>query len=140
MKNYDDIINLPHPTSKTRPRMPMEARAAQFGAFRALNGHEEMIEETARLTDSKLQLGENKIDILNTKLNLLYRKIEENPDVTICYFIPDKLKSGGEYTFYQGKIKKIDLYKRIIITDEHKIIPIDSIYDIQGEIFERADV
>ena len=140
MKNYDDIINLFHPTSKTRPRMSIEARAAQFGAFRALDGHEEMIEETARVTEDKLQLSENKIDILNTKLNLLYKKTDENAVVTICYFIPDKLKSGGEYALYQGKIKKIDLYKRIIITDDNKSISIDSIYDIQGEIFERADV
>ncbi len=140
MKNYDDIINLPHPTSKTRPRMSKEARAAQFGAFRALDGHEEMIEETARITEDKLQLSENKVDILNLKLNLLYRKLGETPDVAICYFIPDELKSGGEYTFYQGKIKKIDLYKRLIITDDNIIIPIDMIYDIQGELFKRADV
>lgn len=140
MKNYDDIINLPHPSSKTRPRMSKEARAAQFGAFRALDGHEEMIEETARVTDDKLRLSENKIDILNYKLNLLYRNLSECPNIIICYFIPDENKSGGEYTFYKGKIKKIDLYKRIMITDDNKSIPIDSIYDIQGEIFERADV
>ena len=140
MKNYDDIINLAHHTSKTRPRMSKEGRAAQFGAFRALDGHEEMIEETARVTENKLQLSENKVDILNLKLNLLYGNLKDTPDITICYFIPDKLKCGGEYAFYQGKIKKIDLYKRLIITNDNKSIPIDLIYDIQGELFERADV
>lgn len=28
--NYDDIINMKHPTSTNHPRMPMNNRAAQF--------------------------------------------------------------------------------------------------------------
>ena len=48
---YDDIINLPHPTSMRHPRMPLEDRAAQFAPFAALTGHEAAIKETARLTD-----------------------------------------------------------------------------------------
>ena len=35
---YDDIIHLPHPTSKKYPRMSMEERAAQFSPFAALTG------------------------------------------------------------------------------------------------------
>lgn len=140
MKNYDDIINLPHHTSKTRPRMSREARATQFGAFRALSGHEDMIEETARLTEDMLELSENKIDTLNFKLNTLYKELNESYEVAICYFIPDKLKSGGEYTVFNGKIKKIDLYQRAIITEDNNSIPIDLIYDIQSDIFEKADV
>ena len=46
-KNYDDIINLPHPTSKKHPRMSMVARAAQFAPFAALTGHSDAIEHTA---------------------------------------------------------------------------------------------
>ena len=37
---YDDIINLPHPTSKKHPRMSLYARAAQLSPFAALTGHE----------------------------------------------------------------------------------------------------
>ena len=33
---YDDIINLPHHVSQTRPRMSMTDRAAQFSPFAAL--------------------------------------------------------------------------------------------------------
>ena len=36
---YDDIINLPHPTSKRHPRMPIRDRAAIFSPFAALSGH-----------------------------------------------------------------------------------------------------
>ena len=45
---YEDIINLPHPISRTHPPMSMEARAAQFMPFAALTGHAEAIRETAK--------------------------------------------------------------------------------------------
>ena len=35
-EDYSDIINLPHHVSRNHPRMPMEARAAQFAPFAAL--------------------------------------------------------------------------------------------------------
>ena len=35
---YDDIIDLPHHVSPTRPRMPARDRAAQFAPFAALTG------------------------------------------------------------------------------------------------------
>ena len=50
---YDDIINLPHPTSAKHPRMPLSDRAAQFAPFAALSGHSAALVETARLTDQR---------------------------------------------------------------------------------------
>ena len=47
MNDYDDIINLPHHTSKRHPHMTMEQRAAQFAPFAALTGHDEAIRRTA---------------------------------------------------------------------------------------------
>ena len=44
---YDDIINLPHPTSKRHHRMSMRNRAAQFAPFAALVGHDVAIHNTA---------------------------------------------------------------------------------------------
>jgi hypothetical protein len=62
MKNgfeeYKDIINLPHHVSKVHPQMKIEARAAQFGAFAALNGYEEEIEEMAKISIEKRELGD----------------------------------------------------------------------------------
>ena len=46
--DYEDIINLPHPTSKRFPRMPLEERAAQFQPFAALTGFDDIIRETTR--------------------------------------------------------------------------------------------
>ena len=50
---YDDIVNLPHPTSKKHPRMSMEERAAQFSPFAALTGFGAVLQETGRLTGSR---------------------------------------------------------------------------------------
>lgn len=41
-------------------------RAAQFAPFAALNGYEEAVAETARLTDKKIELDEYQKDELNT--------------------------------------------------------------------------
>ncbi len=40
---YDDIIHLPRPVSKTRPRMDLVTRGAQFSPFAALPGFDEEI-------------------------------------------------------------------------------------------------
>lgn len=48
MEEYEDIINMPHHTSKRHPRMSMEARAAQFAPFAALTGYEHAIKEAQR--------------------------------------------------------------------------------------------
>lgn len=61
---YDDIINLPHPTSTKHPRMPLYERAAQFSPFAALTGYEEAIEEVERLTCEKQELSDDMIEHL----------------------------------------------------------------------------
>lgn len=45
--SYDDIINLPHHQSATRPHMSLHDRAAQFAPFAALTGHSAVISRTA---------------------------------------------------------------------------------------------
>lgn len=71
MGKYDDIINLPHHISKTRPQMSMHDRAAQFSAFAALSGYDDIIKETARLTNSKMELTDEEISDLNLKKQVL---------------------------------------------------------------------
>lgn len=48
MRDYEDILHLPHHVSSKRPPMPMADRAAQFSPFAALTGYEAAIDATAR--------------------------------------------------------------------------------------------
>lgn len=52
--NYADIIHLPHPISKSHPQMSRQDRAAQFSPFAALTGYEEVIQETARRVEERM--------------------------------------------------------------------------------------
>ena len=68
--SYDDIINHPHHVSTRHPRMSMIDRAAQFSPFAALTGYGDVIKETARLTDRKLELSESEKAELDYKLRM----------------------------------------------------------------------
>ena len=58
-KDYSDIINMEHPTSKTHPRMSLEIRAAQFSPFAALTGLEEKMERTGEMAEKKVLESES---------------------------------------------------------------------------------
>ena len=60
---YDDIINLEHPTSKRHPRMSMMQRAAQFAPFAALSGHSDAIDETARRNERNIARKDAYVDV-----------------------------------------------------------------------------
>ena len=130
---YDDILDLPHPTSKKPPRMSMAARAAQFAPFAALTGYGDAIKETARLTDQQLELDENEKARLNEKLLLLRQHLKELPLVTITFFVPDTKKAGGSYQTITGSVKKLQGYERRLIMTDGTIIPIDSIIELYEE-------
>lgn len=132
---YDDIINLPNPTSKNHPRMSLYARAAQFSPFAALTGHEAAIRETARRTDEKEILSDEVIAGLNEKLRVIAENIGSEQTVTITWFVPDERKSGGTYTTHSGVVKKINEYEHTIIMTDNTIIPIGQISEIESELF-----
>lgn len=134
-KNYDDIINLPCPTSKRHPRMAMIDRAAQFAPFAALTGYDDAICETGRLTGTKLDLSDETKERIDIKINYLIDNMEENPEVTITYFVPDKKKAGGEYVTITDTIKKIDQYEHILIMERGVKISLFEILSIESEIF-----
>ena len=133
--NYNDIINNPHHTSKTRKRMSQSNRAAQFAPFAALTGYDAAIGEAARLTETRIELDDKTKEILNMKLSFLKDHIMDRPYVTITYFVPDPKKDGGAYVDYNGNIRVIDEIKHSIIFTDRTTISIDVIYDIQSEIF-----
>lgn len=136
---YDDIINLPHHVSKVHPQMTMYQRAAQFAPFAALTGHDAAIRETARLTDSQIELGDENNEILNRKLAILRDHLKDMPDVTITFFQPDEKKSGGSYETYTGNLRVIDDYEQYLIMSDGNKIPLPSVLDIDSKLFDDEE-
>lgn len=135
MNNYDDIINLPHHVSATRPQMSMIDRAAQFSPFAALTGYDAAIKETGRLTDEKIEIDEDTKASLDIKQAYLMEIIDEQPEISVTYFLPDTKKSGGAYVTVTGNLKRYDEYERLLILIDGKKIPMDDIADIDSELF-----
>lgn len=133
---YEDIINLPHHVSKTRPQMSMLDRAAQFSPFAALTGYDAAIKETGRLTDEKIELDEDTKAALDMKQAYLIEMIDEQPEITIIYFLPDARKVGGAYVTVTGNLKRFDEYERLLILTNGKKIPMDDIADIESNLFK----
>lgn len=129
-KNYDDIINLPHHVSATRPQMSRHDRAAQFSPFAALTGHEAAIRETARRTEQEHEPGEDYADILDRKLDLLRQLSGEAPRITVRYFAPDTKKAGGEYITVSGRLKKIDEHRRLLVLEDQTEISVERIVNL----------
>ncbi len=132
-EKYADIIDRPHHRSPNRPHMSNYDRAAQFSPFAALTGYEAAVEETARLTDEKIELTEDQKYLLDEKLRLLTERGEDAPIVRITYFVPDKRKEGGSYETVAGRIKEIDAYGRAIVLTDKRRIPLDDLWDIEWD-------
>ena len=128
---YDEIMELPHHVSTTRPQMPMSDRAAQFAPFAALTGYDSAIKETGRLTDERIELDEEALTALDRKYQLLMDTLDDAPEVTIIYFQPDERKAGGQYVSATGTVKKIDTFGRRILLRDGTRIPLDSVYDLR---------
>lgn len=132
---YEDIINLPHHELTTRQRMPRINRAASFAPFAALTGYDDAVRETARLTSERIELDDGTKEVLNDKLRIALDKADEQPEISITYFLPDTRKSGGAYVTVKAVIKRIDEYERLVILTDKSTIPIDDIYEIEGDIY-----
>jgi len=128
---YDDIIGLPHPDPKNHTRMTMMQRAAQFAPFAALTGYGEAITETARRTDSRIELDEYTNEMLDRKLHLIKENLNDEPKaVTIVYYKPDGKKAGGAYLSVTDRVKSIDERKRLIVMENGTKIALENIADI----------
>lgn len=128
---YDDIINLPHPTSKKHPRMSRQNRAAQFSPFAALTGYEAEIREMARQTEKKKQLSEDQWDMLNEKIMELLKLLHKPVRAVVTYFVPDPKKEGGTYRKKDCYIEKISMEKRVLLLENKEKIFFNEIWDIE---------
>lgn len=139
-RQYADIINLPHHVSKKRPQMNLIDRAASFAPFAALTGYDDAVKETARLTDTKLELDENTKEILNDKLQIVLEMNSDDLPVSITYFVPDKKKTGGAYVVKTGTIKRYDEYERQIIFTDKSSVSIDDVIEIECEVLKAYNL
>lgn len=137
--SYEDIINLPHHVSSTRPQMSMIDRAAQFSPFAALVGYDAAIKETGRLTDAKIELDDEGLNNLNIKLQFLLEHLDDEPEVQITYFKADERKAGGAYLEVIGIVRKLDDFERLITMKDGTKIPMDDILSIDGDVFAMLE-
>ncbi|MBO7196741.1 MAG: hypothetical protein J6V80_05395 [Clostridia bacterium] len=128
-EKYAQIINLPHHTSLSRPKMSKSDRAAQFAPYSALSGYEDAVEETARLTDRRIELDEYEVERINQSLTDL---LSSPPDTraAITYFRPDPKKGGGAYVTVVDEIGKINEAAREITLISGTTIKIDDILSL----------
>ena len=135
---YDDIIDLPHYVSKTRKRMSMLDRAAQFSPFAALTGYDAAIRETGRLTDERIEFDVDGKAMLNDKLRMLAERHAQQPEITVIYFVPDERKHGGVYTEVTDRVGKIDGRRQLLFMADGREISFDDVYDIHSAIFGES--
>lgn len=126
MDNYDDIKHLTRPQYDDLRPMSMSDRAAQFSPFAALVGYDDAVAETARLTDSRDELTEDEIFELNANLNRLLDSLDDQPEISVTYFVPDEKKSGGRYANKVGTVRIYDSYaNELVFTDSVRIAVAD---------------
>ena len=137
---YDDIINLSRLASKKHAPMPMEDRAAQFLPFAALTGYDAAVSETARLTEERVELDAQEAERLGEKLAALIKRQQEQPELSLLYFVPDIRKAGGAYVRLNGRLKKITDFPRCVYLTDGSRIPIEDIVAVESPcLLENID-
>ena len=129
-ERYEKIIGLPHHVSENRVSMSRLDRAAQFAPYSALSGYEDAVEETARLTERKIELEDDEKERINSTLvSLLSASIGTKAKIT--YFRPDSKKTGGVYITLTDEIGRIEENERKIMLLCGKTIHFDDIIELQ---------
>lgn len=138
MGKYDDIIDMPHYEPKKHPRMTLANRAAQFAPFAALSGHDEAINETARLTESERNLSQDEMNMLSRKIAVIIGHMDDSPQVDVTYFCSDSRKAGGHYAKVSGIVCEIDEYERTMTFDDGSVVLLDNVISIEGKLLENC--
>lgn len=127
MNNYDDIINLPHFTSKKHKRMSLISRAIQFAPFAALTGLDDQVNETARFVEQKHELTDDEQALLDMNIQIIQDNIYTHPFAKIIYFKKDSKKAGGSYYKICGNVRRIEQAEGILIFENNKQITLKDI-------------
>jgi hypothetical protein len=129
-RDYEDMLDMPHHVSSTRPRMSVQDRAAQFAPFKTMVGLDDEVTEVARITDEKLEISEEEAETINQALQEIAENISSHPKVKILYFCPDRKKAGGEYRSYEGNVKRINEAQEKLIFIDGTTVNINDLYEV----------
>ncbi len=132
---YEDILYLPHHVSDNRARMSMLDRAAQFSPFAALTGYDDVVSETARLTQTQIILDVDAREELDKKLTLIRDQIAQGPQLRITHFVPDERKAGGAYVTTTGRGYRMSSHEKWLKLDDGTAIFFENILNIESDIF-----
>lgn len=127
----DRLIKYPYCGSRKAGRMSNTERAAQFSPFAALTGFDDTLSESARITSERLYVTEDRQNEINACLMKMLRNFPDKTAAQITYFVPDKLKSGGEYKTASGLVRWIDEGEMTVIFSDNSAVPIADIYNIE---------
>lgn len=73
-----------------------------------------------------LELTEDETLELNANLNRLLDSLDEQPQISVTYFVPDEKKSGGKYVEKVGVVRIFDSYSQeLVFTDGVQIAVAD---------------
>ncbi len=108
MGKYDDIINTKYEGVPNRFHMSNRQRAAQFAPFAALSGYGDMIKESTKIKDEKVELSEDELN----ELNQCFSVLKKGDIVKIVYY------DRGYYRELEGKVTRIDIYERNVRVDD----------------------
>ncbi len=134
-KKYEDMLYLEPPVSKIHRKMSISERAAQFMPFAALTGYEDLIRESSRITQRRIELSETEIEELKHKLEFLHVHEKENPLIKVMYFLQDLKKNGGSYQTVEKQLHRIDDIEKKVIFKDRTTIQFDDIISVEYEGF-----
>lgn len=127
---YEDIVGLPRPELSRHRPLSQEDRAAQFAPFAALSGHEELMDETARLTDAQIELAPDAQAELDSVLRQLCGLQEHHPKVTVTFFQPDGKKTGGAYITTTQRLLRLDGQKQSLLLGNGRTVPFHRLHEL----------
>ena len=134
-EEYADIIDREHHVSKWHKPMPRLTRAAQFSPFAALVGYDDLVAESARLTDDLIDVSDDSRSALDARLAWLLAQ-DPAPEATFSVFVPDAKKAGGSYETVTGIIKKHDPVAQTIVLTDKRTLRIADIVEIACAEFD----
>lgn len=129
---YADIIDLPHRISPYRSPMPRGDRAAQFAPFAALTGFEDVVAETARLTETSTELAEDEA----VRLDECLRRLADCPSpplVRLTCFRPDGRKAGGAYVTVTGRLREIHPTMGWLVLEDRRTLLLKDLKSIEWD-------